>query len=552
LLETAMRLLEGAEATCVARARDAGWIGVGFLTYQGSQPGVEKSAGGNAYLTAMQRLPISGAVEVDVATTPPKTPLANLYLAPVALLGALRCAMVETLLDLAAVADLSAAVEGAQSDACAKIVRRAASKAEEALATLRHSAAPPAASRAQLLLLLGRARRLDSAPGFRSNAAAALHGALNVSAGGGGHDHAVMRDAALELVQLHGTPPAALELAEDAKARKAADAEEAEDDGANGMLYESAEASSRRLQLATFYLSLAAHLAQKRRRLFTDTATVPTADLARSAFSKADVEEMQLPPGDLVPSRAVLTHLLALRREADEAPGAATDEFSLRSKASACAVHAALKECHQGYRDACLVVDLHLAPSAAPAVPEALVCIQWVAAPSAAAAADLAADGRLAPPGSNAGVYPFVEAFVLLGVLPGHARFGAAPHLLKVNAADARDVRAVQRRASELRYALQRAAARGVEAPAAVISAFAELLCDVHRFLNPHTPNSAVKRGVLRDSSGNDPLVPCDVETLTLLEVFFARDVGARTSNDKFCAFLRDIFEPLDQPIEAQ
>jgi hypothetical protein len=79
-------------------------------------------------------------------------------------------------------------------------------------------------------------------------------------------------------------------------------------------------------------------------------------------------------------------------------------------------------------------------------VPEALVCVQWAAAAAPAGA----------PADDAGGLYPFVEAHVLLGVTahapPGgaaRAAFADAPRLLRVAAKPVGAVRAVQRRASE-------------------------------------------------------------------------------------------------------
>ena len=61
---------------------------------------------------------------------------------------------------------------------------------------------------------------------------------------------------------------------------------------------------------------------------------------------------------------------------------------------------------------------------------------------------------------SDSGIYPTVEAYVLLGVVADHAgvgRFANAPHLLKIHAITSADVSAMRRRCAKLRYALQRA-----------------------------------------------------------------------------------------------
>merc|ERR1712072_1322180 len=117
--------------------------------------------------------------------------------------------------------------------------------------------------------------------------------------------------------------------------------------------------------------------------------------------------------------------------------------------AAACLIHDILREYLPAYREACCMdLDtLILADNVVPAVPEALVCVQWVAAP-------------LEGIRSDSGIYPTVEAYVLLGVVADHAgvgRFANAPHLLKIHAITSADVSAMRRRCAKLRYALQRA-----------------------------------------------------------------------------------------------
>ena len=75
-------------------------------------------------------------------------------------------------------------------------------------------------------------------------------------------------------------------------------------------------------------------------------------------------------------------HLLALRRET-EIPGALLDVLAIRAHAAACRIHEILREYLPAYREACCMdLDtLILADNVVPAVPEALVCVQWVAAP---------------------------------------------------------------------------------------------------------------------------------------------------------------------------
>ena len=251
--------------------------------------------------------------------------------------------------------------------ATADALRSAAlAKGEEALATMRHTATTSPALRAVLLLLLGRCRRFafeawiarrapDEAvdEAALGPAVAALSGALEVSHARGGHDHILMRDVALELVLVYG------------KRHVAA-------------------SNARHLQLATHYLSLAALLAQQHHSLFVDTATLCKSELAAAAgggFSVGDMEDMGLSNAAAVTSSHAARYLLALRREAD-APGGLADEFAAAKRNTAIRVHTILHEHFDAYRETCCVPQtaLRLETGIVPAVPEALVCVQWVAA----------------------------------------------------------------------------------------------------------------------------------------------------------------------------
>ena len=365
----------------------------------------------------------------------------------------------------------------------------------------------------------------ERAPGLPPEpSVSALAGALDVSWRLGGHDHRLMRDTALELARLHA-------------ARGSRD----EGGGAD---------AHRALQLATHYLSLGALLSQQHHLLFVDTAALckesftSPGTTASDAFTVGDIQDMGLHArGDVDAGRAT-RYLLALRREAD-APSGFADEFALRNAEAACRVHRILFDHFGTYRERCCVdaKDLVLEDGAQPAVPEALVCIQWVEAPPPV-------DEDLQ---SSDGIYPFIEAHVLLGVTvhkptngasPPDDRFADAPHILRVAPKKVSDVRAMQRHVSELRYALQRTLSHdAAEVSKALRDKFDALLCDVHIFLNPHSVNDAVFQGKLRDAKGYYPGVECSIETLMLLEHFFSRDLGTRASHPALCYFFRDCFE---------
>ena len=139
---------------------------------------------------------------------------------------------------------------------------------------------------------------------------------------------------------------------------------------------------------------------------------------------------------------------------------------------------------------------LILADNVVPAVPEALVCVQWVAAP-------------LEGIRSDSGIYPTVEAYVLLGVVADHAgvgRFANAPHLLKIHAITSADVSAMRRRCAKLRYALQRA---GGCIPRVLRAEFDVILCDMHAILHPGSTNARALSGEPVDSTGASLDVEC-------------------------------------------
>ena len=79
-------------------------------------------------------------------------------------------------------------------------------------------------------------------------------------------------------------------------------------------------------------------------------------------------------------------------------------------------------------------------------MPEALVCVQWVDVRPGA-------DTDITTLAGN-GLYPVVEAHILLGVITTDTaadRFSTAPYLCKVGIVRVVDIRALKRRASELR-----------------------------------------------------------------------------------------------------
>lgn len=473
-LEAAHALLARADASLLQQAADRAWIGL-----QGNESVLAPEAG------------------------PPVIPLANLYLAPLRILPVVRTATAETLLDLATAADLL--------DDDASLMLRAAARdvAEAALATACHVVTPAPALRATALLLAGRAQReLFQRHGTVGSARAArdaLMTALSISYECG-HDHVAMRGAALELVRLHCGPEGG-----------------------------GAVAPARELQLATHFLSLAALLAQQRCLLDFEAATLAAGAPApgfRDAFSVADREDMGVHDGADIAVATAVRHLLALRRET-EIPGALLDVLAIRAHAAACRIHEILREYLPAYREACCMdLDtLILADNVVPAVPEALVCVQWVAAP-------------LEGIRSDSGIYPTVEAYVLLGVVADHAgvgRFANAPHLLKIHAITSADVSAMRRRCAKLRYALQRA---GGCIPRVLRAEFDVILCDMHAILHPGSTNARALSGEPVDSTGASLDVECTADTLLLLGQFFSSELGTRISHNALCYFLRDVFEP--------
>jgi hypothetical protein len=254
-LREGLSMLREAESCLLAAARAHGWLGISPLTYEDVRTNARPRGGGPAPLLSALRTPGGGGggdggamADVDDIAAP--SPLACLYLEPVRLLGLTRCLLVEALVELwnapppppgsggAAPGGVEAAAAAGDDGTGAALraggdalVRHTADKAEEALATLRHIARPPPPLRAGLLLSLGRARRVllpstpvpaeaappppPASPGGAAGAAdadaplhaahpfalteAALRGALDVSYARGGHDHALMKAASIEL-----------------------------------------------------------------------------------------------------------------------------------------------------------------------------------------------------------------------------------------------------------------------------------------------------------------------------------------------------------------
>ena len=160
----------------------------------------------------------------------------------------------------------------------------------------------------------------------------------------------------------------------------------------------------------------------------------------------ADREDMGVHDGADIAVATAVRHLLALRRET-EIPGALLDVLAIRAHAAACRIHEILREYLPAYREACCMdLDtLILADNVVPAVPEALVCVQWVAAP-------------LEGIRSDSGIYPTVEAYVLLGVVADHAGVGRFAMRLTSSRSTRLLLMSVHAaRCAKLRYALQRA-----------------------------------------------------------------------------------------------
>ena len=160
-------------------------------------------------------------------------------------------------------------------------------------------------------------------------AAAALLGALTLSASSrGGHDHALMRDAALELVALLGAAPVPSQRA-------------------------------LHVPLAMAFAALAADLASRLKRLLerlpTEVSDEVFATPAGSVPPGTVHELLSLPPSGGITHRTAVALLLALKR--DEA----ADPFGVlgNAKANGAALHAALAHRCALYRDACVLPANH-------------------------------------------------------------------------------------------------------------------------------------------------------------------------------------------------
>ena len=529
-LAAAQALLAAADSVLRKNAADLGWIGVDdkALTFGDSL----------------------GTIPIDDRDIAPPTPLANLYLAPVRWLAQLGLAIVENLLDLAKAADIKAVSDhhlrvlvgfgAADNDVVTGDDVRAAAlrKAEEALATTRHVVSTPPALRAALLLAVGGCRRCqrdfkrrrrqeskqqldkkrqidDDDETATAQVAAALEAALEVSFRAGGHDYVVMRDAALELVRLYG-------------------------------LQSLRGSEARHLVFATHYLQLAAKLMAKRDHLLQNLSSVaeksPVITQTRDDapfFSKTDLHEMGLFQDDTIDTATALRCLLALRGEAQssllEAP----------SRDLGARVHQVLYARIDPYRLDCCVSadDLRLADNAT--VPEAIVCAQWLPADNIIQTSDDNEDDN------EGGFNPRVEAYVLLGAIPANERFKESPHLLRVNASKVSELVAMRRRASSLKYALQRELSQRKNnddtGSPDLAKRFEQFLCDLHLFLNPSSPNADVAKSQLLDSTGMPMGLLCDIETLTILDNFLDHDRGAFAPHKRLCFFFRDLWA-IDPP----
>ena len=450
---------------------------------------------------------------------PAPSPLVNLYLPPVRWLPELRLAVVENFWDVAAALDaLPESVDIqrhlgtvlATDDVTGNSLRRTAlAKAESALNAARHTALTSPSVRGRLLLAVGRCRRFDveaqtaALQGEEDKkkrtaleeardealdaAKAALEAALEV-AFDAGHDHAVMRDAALDLVQLYGkqhTP------------------------GSEG----------KHLIAATHYLQLAGRLQLAGEKLLQTTTTLKVQKVDAALLTPVDLASMGLSSDDDVDVASLVRCLVALRGEA-VSPGGFLDATPGRARDLAAKLHDVLTT-FDAYRPCCIPRDDLAVSDDDDDVPNASVCAQWVPASSSSLG------------GNYDEIYPLVEAYVLLGRTS--ERFTESPHLLKVNASKVTEVMAMRRRVTGLRSALRRENED-------LNHRFERLLCDVHVFLNPETPNAAVKNGELLDSSGEPLALLCDVETLSALETFFDVDRGASTRHEGLCFFFRDLW----------
>lgn len=456
--------------------------------------------------------------EVDKNVT---APLTNLYLPPVVALVRARCGIAENLMDAAAASDLGHYINCASYGQTGHEMRKAAlAKAEEAIFTMRTVAETPCYVRAATLVVLGRARRVVAAYSgderLRTSAEDPLLEAILCSASSD-HDTCLMRDAAMELVHIHTS-------------------------------YQFWD-TSRHLQQATHFLDMAATLANMQSEV-ERIGRRPSDKVLPSVVTEAleaieDIHEGPEKGLELTSASSVMQHVASLRRQARNVFFEEDD----RPRRMLMKIHAALSQHYPDYWDRCCLRpiegSIEIPVDHTPTVSKGLVCVQWTTSFVAPA-------NTPSPPKSDEGLFPMVEAYILLGVTDDQ-RFSHAPHLLKVRASKAVEIDTMRDRIAALGCALEREMKRSSQGkedkfilPDLFYKRFRALLRDIHAFFKPDTPSSLVHHEPDTDTVGDPFALVCELETLRLLQAFFDQDHGCHAQHQRLCFFLRDIWS--DEP----
>jgi len=274
------------------------------------------------------------------------------------------------------------------------------------------------------------------------------------------------------------------------------------------------------MMFASHYLHMAAMLTVKHQKLCYECVSSIENEIipegAKFALSSIDCEEMYA----YDTSAALIRHLIALRTEA-KLPGGFLDDTAYRAKDLASRIHSQIMHPHlEKYRRDCCF-DGTLTPQSW-TTPKYFVCIQWFVADSTNF--DVKFD-------DDQGIYPLVEAIVLLGTVPPDER--ERPHLLRLNPVKLDDLLAMHDRIAGLRYDLQESSQHISE----LEQEFEIVLSQTRTFLNPDNTSNATS-----DALKEDVHLHCNIETLNLLEDFFDDRYGICTENKQLCSFLREIF----------
>lgn len=83
--------------------------------------------------------------------------------------------------------------------------------------------------------------------------------------------------------------------------------------------------------------------------------------------------------------------------------------------------------------------------------------------------------------------------------------------------------------------------------PELVVQGWHALLCGVHLTFRPNSANQYVRSGEVRFSNGDPCEISPSLANLSLVEGLLDPSLGAKQPNEPVCAWLRDVFHPLEE-----